>query len=190
MTDNRRPTRAEATDVANAILDGTDCVMLSEESAMGKYPVDAVMMLAGIAASAEGYRPAVAVKEMFKGIGPEKRLGPEHLVVIGVGACLEYVTPAAVFVPTTSGATARSMARIRVPVWVMAVSSHEATCRELQLSSGVYPVHEPHTPGDWNGYVKRWVGDHGLEGKLVVLTEGPSSKHPEASHRIEIIELA
>lgn len=189
MTDNRRPTRAEATDVANAIFDGTDCVMLSEESAMGKYPVDAVMMLARIAASAEGYRPAATVKEMFRGIEPGKRLAPEHLVAIGVEACLEYVTPAAVFVPTRSGATGRSIARFRLPVWVVAVSSHEATCQQLQLSSGVYPVHEPQSPEDWKAYVKGWVGDHGLPGDLVVLTEGPSSKHPEANHRMEIIDL-
>lgn len=56
MVHNRRPTRAEVTDVANAILDGTDCVMLSEESAMGDYPVDAVKMLAGIARITEKSR--------------------------------------------------------------------------------------------------------------------------------------
>jgi pyruvate kinase len=188
MTDNRRPTRAEATDVANAILDGTDCVMLSEESAMGKYPVDAVLMLARIAASTEENRPAATVKEMFEGTDPGRRLRPAHLIAIGVEACLEYVTPAAVFVPTRSGATARSIARFRLPVWVVAVSSREATCQQLQLSSGVYPVHAQ-SPEDWRDYVKGWVADHGLEGNLVVLTEGPSSKHPEANHRMEIIDL-
>ena len=66
MTDNRLPTRAEATDVANAILDGTDCVMLSEESAMGRYPVDAVAMLAKIASVAEQHRPMIRAEEMFR----------------------------------------------------------------------------------------------------------------------------
>ena len=68
MTDNRRPTRAEATDVANAILDGTDCVMLSGESAMGKYPVDAVAMLANIAEAIEPCRPSQAVRETLRAI--------------------------------------------------------------------------------------------------------------------------
>ena len=189
MTDNRRPTRAEATDVANAILDGTDCVMLSGESAMGKYPVDAVAMLAKIAVSVEAHRPITTVQEMFKGIDLRGRIRPDHLIAIGVEACLEYVTPAAVFVPTTSGATARSITRFRLPVWVVAVSPHETTCRQLQFSSGVYPMHESRTPDNWNTYVKKSVSALGFEGNIVILTEGPSPKHPETNHRVEIIDL-
>jgi pyruvate kinase len=190
MTDNRRPTRAEATDVANAILDGTDCVMLSGESAMGKYPVDAVAMLAKIAVAVEKNRPATTVKKLFEGIDLKGRIRPEHLIGIGVEAGFEYVTPAAVFVPTMSGATARSITRFRFPVWVVAVSSHETTCRQLQFSSGVYPMRESPIPDDWNTYVKRLVGDLGFEGKFVVLIEGPSSNHPKANHSMEIVDLA
>src|SRR5512136_2183400 len=105
MTDNRRPTRAEATDVANAILDGTDCVMLSAESAMGRYPVDAVAMLGKIAVSSEAQRPAHTVEGLFKGVDLTGKVRPEHLIAISVQACMEYAMPAAVFVPTTSGAT-------------------------------------------------------------------------------------
>ena len=189
MTDNRRPTRAEATDVANAILDGTDCVMLSGESAMGKYPVDAVAMLAKIAAAVEPHRPSTTVKELFQGIDLKGKLRPAHLIVLGVETSLEYVSPAAVFVPTLSGATARRIAGFHLPVWIVAVCSQEATCQQLQFSSGVYPVHEPEPPENWNPYVEKWIRDHGLEGNLVVLTEGPSPKHPGANHRMEIIDL-
>jgi pyruvate kinase len=190
MTDNRRPTRAEATDVANAILDGTDCVMLSGESAMGKFPVDAVAMLSKIAASVEQRRPAIAVKELYQGVDITGKIRPEHLVAIGVEACLEYALPAAVFVPTRSGATARSIARFRFPVWTIAMSSQKATCQALQFSSGVYPIHEPDHPEDWKSYVGKWLRDHEVKGELVVLTEGPSTKHPEANHRMEIIDLS
>ncbi len=190
MADNRRPTRAEATDVSNAILDGTDCVMLSAESAMGKYPVDAVAMLAKIAAAVEARRPAIAVKELYKGIDLTGRIRPEHLIAIGVEACLGYVSPAAVFVPTHSGTTARSIARFRFPVWTVAVSPQESTCRQLQFSSGVYPVLETEHPEDWKGYVKQWLSKHGMAGTLAVLTEGPSTKHPQANHRMEIIDLS
>ena len=189
MMDNRRPTRAEATDVANAILDGTDCVMLSAESATGKYPVDAVEMLSKIAASIEARRPAIAVKELYRGVDLTGRIRPEHLVAIGVEACLEYESPAAVFVPTHSGSTARSIARFRFPAWTVAVSSQETTCQQLQFSSGVYPVHEPDHPDQWTDYIRQWLRDRGMDGKVAVLTEGPSTKHPEANHRMEIVEL-
>lgn len=189
MTENRRPTRAEATDVANAILDGTDCVMLSGESAMGRYPVDAVAMLAKIAAATEQHRPATAVHELFQGIDLKGKLRPSHLIAVGVEATLRYVTPAAVFVPTHSGATARRISGFHLPVWIVAVSSQEATCQHLQFSSGVFPLHEPKHPENWKGFVKRWLGELGLEGNIVVLTEGPSTKNPETNNRMEIIDL-
>ncbi len=190
MVDNRRPTRAEATDVANAILDGTDCVMLSAESAMGKYPVDAVTMLAKIAASVEARRPPIAVKELYRGIDLTGKIRPEHLVAIGVEACLGYESPAAVFVPTHGGATARSIARFRFPVWTVAVSSQESTCQQLQFSSGVYPVLEPEHPEHWKGFVRSWLKKHGIVEKRAILTEGPSTKYPGTNHRMEIIDLS
>jgi len=189
MTDNRRPTRAEATDVANAILDGTDCVMLSGESAMGKYPVEAAAMLAKIAAAIEPYRPATYVRETLRGIGQEGRISLTDLIALSVETTLERIAPAAVFVPTHSGATARSIARFRPPVWITAVSSQESTCQRLQFSFGVYPVLEPDHPDDWNTFARKWLQDHEVKGNLAVLTEGPSAKHPGANNRMEIIDL-
>jgi pyruvate kinase len=189
MTNSRRPTRAEATDVANAVLDGTDCIMLSGESAMGNYPVDSVAMLAKISATAERFRHPLTVKEMFAGLDLKGKLNPAHLVAICVESSLEYALPAAVFVPTRSGATARSISRFRLPSWIVAVSSQESTCQGLMFSSGVYPVCEPNHPEDWNEFIREWLKGTGIEGNLVFLTEGPSSKNPEANHRLEIIDL-
>jgi pyruvate kinase len=189
MTGNRRPTRAEATDVANAILDGTDCVMLSEESAMGKYPVEAVAVLARIAAATESHRPACCLRENVLEQSPGKNISLRDLISLTVETVFEHATPAAMFVPTRSGATARSIARFRLPVWIAAVSSQEATCQRLQFTYGVCPVHEPVHPEDWRRYVRDWLSSHDLEGNIVVLAEGPSSRHPEANHRVEIIDL-
>ncbi len=190
MTTNRRPTRAEATDVANAILDGTDCVMLSGESAMGKYPVEAVAMLASIAEAIEPCRPSHSVRETLKAIDQRDQVSLTDLIALSVETTLEHIAPAAVFVPTHSGATARRITRFRLPVWIVAVSSQEATCQRLQFSYGVYPVHEPNHPDDWNAYVREWLRAHEVEGDLVVLTEGPSSKRPETNNRVEIIDLS
>jgi pyruvate kinase len=151
-----------------------------------------VEMLVKIAAAIEPHRPAIKVEEMlkgFKGSELKDRLSPAHLIALGVETSLEYVTPAAVFVPTRSGATARRIASFRLPVWIVAVSSQKATCQLLQFSSGVCPVHEPDHPEDWSAYAGKWVSAHGLSGDLVILTEGPSTKHPEANHRLEVIDL-
>jgi pyruvate kinase len=190
MVGNRRPTRAEATDVANAILDGTDCVMLSEESAMGKYPVDAVAMLAKIAAAIEPTRSSFPVRDTFKGCGGEACLKLSDLIALSVETTLEHTCAAAVIVPTHGGATARSITRFRFPVWITAVSSRESTCQRLQFSYGVFPVHEPAHPEDWKAFAREWLRRHGIEGNLVIVTEGPSSKYPDCNNRMEIIDLS
>ena len=189
MVANRRPTRAEATDVANAILDGTDCVMLSEESAMGRYPVEAVAMLGKIAAAIEPQRPAPHIREMIKAMGVGSPVNLSELIALSVDATQEQITPAAVFVPTRSGATARSIARFRPPVWIIAVSSQQATCQRLQFTFGVHPVFEPDHPEDWKKYVRQCLEVLEITGDFVVLTEGPSAKHPETSNRMELIDL-
>lgn len=189
MTESRRPTRAEATDVSNAILDGTDCVMLSGESAMGKYPVEAVEMLAKIAAEVEPKRRLVTVEDLFKGYDIKSRIKPAHLIAIAVESSFEYSAPAAVFSPTHSGATARNLSLFRMPVWIIAVSSFAQTCQNLVFSSGVYPVCESEHPEDWDKYVRKWLRSHEMTGDIAILTEGPSSKHPETNNRMEIIDL-
>jgi pyruvate kinase len=146
-------------------------------------------MLAKIAEAIEPHRPAHIVREALKDLSRGDRVSLADLIAFSVETALEHISPAAVFVPTRSGYTARSIARFRLPVWIAALSSLEATCQRLQFSYGVYPIHEPDHPEDWRSYIKRWLQDHEVDGDLVVLTEGPSTKHPEANNRMEIIDL-
>ncbi len=189
MTHNRRPTRAEATDVANAILDGTDSVMLSGETAIGKYPVEAVSMLAGIASAIEGRITGHAAQETIHPSGSESPSSLRDLIALSVVTAARHASPAVVIVPTQSGATALSITRFRLPMWLAAVSTRQSTCRNLLFSYGVQPVHLHRYPRDWKAFARRWLQDHGVDGDIVVLTEGPSSRHPEANNRLEIIDL-
>ena len=190
MTENRRPTRAEATDVANAIFDGTDCVMLSGESAMGQFPVEAVQMLASIAASAETHRKPTTVHDLFPDAdGFRARLQPCHLIALAVESTLQFATPAAVFVPTRSGATARNIGRFRPAPWLIAVSPEHKTCQDLQFSYGVVPVCEVPDPVDWTAFIQDWQARQPMDGDVVLLTAGPSPENPGTNFRMEIIEL-
>ncbi len=189
MINYRRPTRAEATDVANAIFDGTDGVMLSGESAVGKYPVESVQMLAKIAASAETHRPRYCLNENLETYNAQSNLKFTDLIALGVEATLAHASPAAVIVPTKSGITARNISRFRFQVWIAAVSTSVNTCQGLQFSYGVFPEHVTEYPDDWKWFTKDWLNSHGLSGDLAVLTEGPSQKNPDANHSMELIDL-
>jgi pyruvate kinase len=189
MVTQRRPTRAEATDVANAIFDGTDAVMLSGESAVGAHPVEAVAMLARIAAETEPHRSRVSRREVFHTCGHDPHLPEVDLVATSVAHVFDRAAPAAVFVPTLSGATARSIARFRLPVWIVAVSPNAATCQALQFSWGVTTVHLPAGCDDWTAFARAWLAERGLGGEIALLTEGPSPLNPAANNRMEIITL-
>jgi pyruvate kinase len=138
MVHNPRPTRAEASDVANAIFDGTDAVMLSAESAIGAYPVQAVEMLARIAAHADSHSPQRSVAAPSK-IWPQ---ASSIAGVIGEAAGSATRTPAikAVVALTRTGATARLIAQLRPQAPILALTPYEHTCRRLSLIWGVIPV--------------------------------------------------
>ena len=189
MTTYRLPTRAEATDVSNAILDGTDCVMLSGESAMGAYPVESVAMLARIAAAVEPTRRLVPVSEMFSDLEMSNRIRPEHLIAVSIESSLEFLKPAAVFVQSVTGKTARRLAMLHLPVPVIAVSSSKKVCQDLLFSYGVTPVYEPVAPASWTEYVKMWLHHHKLPGQFAILTQRVPSEDPTGNHRMEIINL-
>lgn len=184
MVDHSRPTRAEATDVANAVLDGTDCVMLSEESAIGAYPVEAVRMLGRIARRAE------AVREDFAPGGDAQETGRmdiEDVVSLNVVTAARRLHAPYVFTPTETGATARRIARFHLSSWTIALSRHAATCQRLLFSYGVHPVHVGGDARDWQSIAHDWLHTHRLVGHPLIFTEGPSRGHPGTTNRVEIV---
>jgi pyruvate kinase len=136
MVDNARPTRAEAADVVNAIYDGTDAVMLSEETATGRFPVEALQMMAKIALAAEDQFP---FDRFFK----EDSGGVEDLpMAISHAAAFlaERVGAVAIVTPTESGSTTRWVSRLRPRQPILAPSRHLSTVRRLSLCWGAEPI--------------------------------------------------
>ncbi len=188
MVKVRRPTRAEATDVANAILDGTDCVMLSAESAMGAYPVESVAMLAGIAAATERQRRRRRASEVLGG-DDGARPRAVDLISESIYHTVYRANPCAVVVPTRSGATARTVGRFRLPVWVIALSPSAAACQGLQFSYGVHAIEVDQDRAEWSDHVRRWLRGRGVSEGIALLAQGPSEQNPCGNHRMEIIAI-
>lgn len=189
MVTHRRPTRAESTDVANAILGGTDCVMLSAESAVGRHPVAAVAMLASIAAHVEPERskqPFVRAMDRFNSRESTRAV---DLIAASVYHTINNSEPSLVVVPTQSGSTPRNVARFRPPVWIIAFSPNAATCQSLQFSYGIQAIQVEADRPDWSGFVRAWLRERGVDSGLALLTQGPTAENPCGNYRMEILEL-
>ncbi len=157
MVDSPRPTRAEASDVANAILDGSEALMLSAETAIGKYPVEAVEMMDRIIRSTEG------LEDKDPRICPRRQTGDYGRAVAEAAAfAAEEIRARLIVVFTRSGAMARRMAAVRPRQRIVALTPHETTCRALALSWGVEPYMMKAFPPAY---------DRMLEGADAVLTE-------------------
>jgi pyruvate kinase len=189
MTQSRQPTRAEATDVANAILDGTDCVMLSAESATGAYPVESIATLARIAAATEPSRSRFELWERMKTLPRDLVPNLYDLAAIAAEAAMEFGRSAAVVIPHADCRMANSLARFRLPVWIGAVTSSEQLARHLHFSYGVHAVLEPEPVADWNAFTRAWVASHGLPGAMAILLRGPSADRSSPNHAMELIDL-
>jgi pyruvate kinase len=173
MVDAPSPTRAEVTDIANAIFDGADALMLSEETAVGNYPKEAVSMMAAVTLEAESVLP---YDEILANKG--KDLQPQTDDAISYAAChtAHQLGAVAVVAFTSSGSTARRVAKYRPPVPILAITPSQATQRQLSLSWGVHAFQVPEALkiADLFARGARVAKEAGLahEGDLVVITGG------------------
>ena len=139
MTQNPRPTRAEASDVANAVLDGADCVMLSAETASGNYPVEAVRTMASICQEAEGSIAYLPLFEELRALIGCSENVTETVACCAVNAALEtYIQ--AIIVLTTTGTTARQLAKFRPQVPIITVTREPRTARQIHLHRGCFSL--------------------------------------------------
>ncbi|MEW6377498.1 MAG: pyruvate kinase [Thermodesulfobacteriota bacterium] len=190
MVDQTRPTRAEVTDVVNAIYDGTDAVMLSEETASGRFPVEAVQMMAKIAQAAEEQFPF----EQFLRREMEETTELPQAISHAASFLAGRVGAVTVIVPTESGSTARWVSRLRPRQPILALSRHLSTVRSLNLCWGVYPflVPEWKDTDDMLERSKRIPKELGMAsaGDRIVIIAGVPISIPGTTNliKVEIVE--
>jgi pyruvate kinase len=158
MTENIRPTRAEVSDVANAILDGTDAVMLSEETAIGRYPVEAVEMISKIALSAERERNAVrALADLpayFREAAGSGNASVEDIVSLNAVESANALNVRYILTNAQSRGASRLISRFKPDCWILAHGGDEKTNNFLILSCGVHPIC---LDGETHGFTDRVI---------------------------------
>ena len=194
MVESPMPTRAEVSDVANAVLDGTDAVMLSAESAVGRFPIEAIAMMNRIADDAYEYeaglmrRPHTLLHETIR-VG--EAVDPTRSSVARIAALAAQDLDARLLaVWCRSGTTARWISKYRIDAPIVGLSGREATCRRLVLSYGIEAmlVSEGNMHGDtpWRDVETLLVRRFDLEpGDIIIVVGDPEGTGREATLRIE-----
>ncbi|MFI4906740.1 MAG: pyruvate kinase [Steroidobacterales bacterium] len=193
MIQNPVPTRAEVSDVANAVMDGTDAVMLSAETAAGRYPVKAVEAMAQVIEGAEKYqlthsRTRHRTEGQFK--------GTEEAIAMAVMYAANHLKVRAIVALTESGATPLWMSRIRSDIPIYAFTRHEPTRRRVTIYRGVYPVifdvtRNASTVALYGALFSRLLELDLVKRKdLVILTKGELSGVQGGTNSMQILQVA
>jgi pyruvate kinase len=177
MVSNPRPTRAEVSDVANAILDGTDAVMLSNETAVGKYPVEAVATMARIAQRMEEDPTAFQTQSCLRSSPPPShRQSIPNAIAAAVSQIAAELEAAAIVSLTKTGATARHVSKFRPRTPILAVTAQREVAQQLQLVWGVKPLVMRESASNRQTFQAaiNMAQENGLlqDGELVVMTAG------------------
>lgn len=187
-----RPTRAEASDVANAVIDGADCVMLSGETAGGQYPTQAVGIMARICVEAEAMIDYRKLYNDLRHYTPQPLSTPESVAAAAVSTILDLQVDLAI-VLTDTGKIARLVAKYRPKVPILACSVSAPVVRQLNTSRGVHGYKIPSFQGTDNllQLVIKTAKDMGLckAGNKVVTIHGQDEEKPEESSIIKILEI-
>jgi pyruvate kinase len=193
MIQNPVPTRAEVSDVANAVMDGTDAVMLSAETAAGRYPVKAVEAMAQVIEGAEKYQ--LTHSRMRHRTEGQFR-GSEEAIAMAVMYTANHLKVRAIVALTESGATPLWMSRIRSDIPIYAFTRHEPTRRRVTIYRGVYPVIFDVTRASSTGELYGALFSRLLEldlvkrKDLVILTKGELSGVQGGTNSMQILQVA
>jgi len=193
MIQNPVPTRAEVSDVANAVMDGTDAVMLSAETAAGRYPVRAVEAMAEVIEGAEKYQLTHS-RSRHRTEGQFK--GTEEAIAMAVMYAANHLKVRAIVALTESGATPLWMSRIRSDIPIYAFTRHEATRRRVTIYRGVYPVvfdvtRAASTEALYGALFSRLLELDLVKRKdLVILTKGELSGVQGGTNSLQILQVA
>lgn len=186
MISSPEPTRAEAADIANAVIDGTSAVMLSAETSSGAYPVEAVKRMAAIAAAAE--------VEEIRGARDEFLAEPRDVAVMHAALYLSHATGAvAIVVPTTSGKTPRACAKYRPKIPIIAIADDATVAAQLNVEWGVQAAAREPQPQAADHTTAILMQAKQLmnltAGDLVVVTTGPAAGSPGETNLIALREI-